>query len=62
MKINKYFLGLLFLIFGLVALQKPGLAKEPKEIVLGTYLTSLYDINSDRGTFSADMWIGQSLG
>ena len=57
MKINKYFLGLLFLIFGLVALQKPGLAKEPKEIVLGTYLTSLYDINSDRGTFSADMWI-----
>jgi hypothetical protein len=57
MKINKYFLWLLFLIFGLLALQKPGLAKEPKEIVLGTYLTSLYDINSDRGTFSADMWI-----
>jgi hypothetical protein len=57
MKVTKYFFGLLFLIFGLFALQKPGLAKESKEIVLGTYLTSLYDINSDRGTFSADMWI-----
>lgn len=33
------------------------MAAQPKEVTLGAYLTSLYDINSDRGTFSADMWI-----
>lgn len=37
--------------------QAPVHASAPKEVVLGAYLTSLYDVNSDRGTFSADMWI-----
>jgi hypothetical protein len=29
----------------------------PQYVNLGTYVTSLYNIDSDKGTFSADMWI-----
>jgi hypothetical protein len=32
------------------------LAKQ-QEVTVGAYLTSLYDINNDDGTFSADLWI-----
>ena len=30
---------------------------ETEIIKLGTFLTSIYDINADRGTFSADFWV-----
>jgi hypothetical protein len=30
---------------------------EPEKIKLGAFVTSLYDINADRGTFSADFWV-----
>ena len=29
----------------------------PQEVVLGSYLTSLYNVDSDRGIFSADIWL-----
>jgi hypothetical protein len=29
----------------------------PEKVVLGSYLTSLYNIDSDRGLFSADIWV-----
>jgi len=29
----------------------------PQDVVLGSYLTSLYNVDSDRGIFSADIWI-----
>lgn len=32
-------------------------AQGPQHVNLGTYVTSLYNIDSDKGTFSADMWI-----
>ena len=32
-------------------------AADPQKITLGAYLTSLYDIDNDDGTFSADMWV-----
>jgi hypothetical protein len=56
-KPKKYLLVLLGLIFCFFSSPKQLLAKDLKEVTLGAYLTSLYDINSDRGTFSADMWI-----
>jgi hypothetical protein len=34
----------------------PSLAA-PQEVVLGSYLTSLYNVDSDRGIFSADIWL-----
>jgi hypothetical protein len=55
--IKKYFCGCLFFLLGSFFIVSPGFAKDAKEVYLGSYLTSLYDINSDRGTFSADMWI-----
>jgi hypothetical protein len=30
---------------------------EPENIKLGAFVTSLYDINADKGTFSADFWV-----
>ena len=29
----------------------------PKDVTFGTYLTSLYNIDSDKGVFSADIWV-----
>lgn len=29
----------------------------PEQIKLGAFITSLYDINADKGTFSADFWV-----
>ena len=57
MQIKKYFCRCLFLICTAMLMHTQAFAKDSKEVYLGTYLTSLYDINSDRGTFSADMWI-----
>lgn len=34
----------------------------PQEVVLGSYLTSLYNIDSDRGIFSADIWLWTKSG
>jgi len=31
--------------------------KEPEKIKLGAFVTSLYNINADKGTFSADFWV-----
>ena len=32
-------------------------APSPQQVTLGSYLTSLYDIDNDNGTFSADIWV-----
>ena len=56
LKTIKNTLALLLTIIGLL-IQAPVNANQAKEVMLGAYLTSLYDVNSDRGTFSADMWI-----
>lgn len=56
-RIKKYFCAASLLLLGALFISAPSFAKNTKEVVLGSYLTSLYDINSDRGTFSADMWI-----
>jgi len=34
-----------------------GVHSAPQDVTLGSYLTSLYNIDSDRGIFSADIWI-----
>ena len=31
--------------------------KEPEKVKLGAFVTSLYNINADKGTFSADFWV-----
>jgi hypothetical protein len=49
------------LIFFLLTVANLGIAagkkNEPETIKIGTFLTSIYDINADRGTFSSDFWV-----
>lgn len=34
-----------------------GVVAAPERVILGSYLTSLYNVDSDRGLFSADIWV-----
>jgi hypothetical protein len=50
--------GLIMMISsGLLGLSSASAASNPQEVTLGAYLTSLYDIDNDNGTFSADIWV-----
>ena len=49
---------LILLFIGLVVSISSIAKDEPvKKIKLGAYLTSLYDIDQEKGTFSADLWV-----
>ena len=51
-------LGIAMLAFGvLCGLNTASATSNPQQVTLGAYLTSLYDIDNDNGTFSADMWV-----
>jgi len=51
-------LGVLFTFFAaLFGLNTASADTSPKEVPLGTFLTSSYDIDNDNGTFSADIWV-----
>lgn len=54
MKILKIVRLICFCLF--LGISFPSLAV-PQEVVLGSYLTSLYNVDSDRGIFSADIWL-----
>ena len=68
MKLNQLKLGrsqttksLLFafamMVFGGLFGANSATAANPQQVTLGAYLTSLYDIDNDDGTFSADIWV-----
>jgi hypothetical protein len=57
-QVKKLLLGSIFLGFGLLfGLKAVNAASNPQKITLGAYLTSLYDIDNDNGSFSADVWV-----
>jgi hypothetical protein len=52
-------LGLIVVFFGMLCGSSLVIAasNNPQQVTLGAYLTSLYDIDNDNGTFSVDMWV-----
>lgn len=62
MKISKFLVSVLMLL-GLAWIAPAWASKLPvkpsqaHEVQMGAYLTSLYDLDSSKGTFSADLWI-----
>jgi hypothetical protein len=46
-----------YLCISIFATMSFGVHAAPERVVLGSYLTSLYNIDSDRGLFSADIWV-----
>ena len=52
-------LGLFVVVFGMLfgSSSVTAASNNPQQVTLGAYLTSLYDIDNDNGTFSVDMWV-----
>jgi len=56
--VKSLLLGLIMMLSsGLFGLSSASAAPNPQQVTLGAYLTSLYDIDNDNGTFSADIWV-----
>lgn len=46
-----------YLLISIFVIISFGVTAAPQKVILGSYLTSLYNVDSDRGIFSADIWV-----